>query len=273
MYKLIFLLVFNLSCDSPNQIDSEEAAVPDKVSTTSAQSDSTDVLPAKLRLTEDELLGKINPAKNSGFSKIASQYTSKTNIYLRNETYDKFVQMAQAAKKEGIQLHIISATRNFAAQKSIWEAKWNGQRKVSGQDLSKSIADPAQRALKILEYSSMPGTSRHHWGTDLDLNALNNAYFAKGEGKKIYDWLLAHAHKYGFCQVYTEKGPDRPDGYHEEKWHWSYMPLSHQFLEQYNELIGYEKLGGFDGDQVAEKIDAIGKYVNGIAPQCKKWQD
>ena len=34
--------------------------------------------------------------------------------------------MAEAAKKEGVILTIISATRNFESQKRIWENKWNG---------------------------------------------------------------------------------------------------------------------------------------------------
>lgn len=224
-------------------------------------------------LDEEALLGKINPEQDTGFTRIAAAYTNKADIYLRKQAYQAFVQMEEAAATAGIDLEIISATRNFTAQKYIWEAKWNGQRKVDGMDLSEALPEPRERALKILEYSSMPGTSRHHWGTDIDLNALNNRYFAAGEGKKIYDWLLAHAHEYGFCQVYTEKGDERPNGYNEEKWHWSYLPLSHQFLDQYNEKISYDKLGGFDGAQVAKEIEAIRKYVNGIAPRCKEWVD
>lgn len=223
-------------------------------------------------LSQEALLGKITPAQDTGFTRIAARFTNKNAIYLRNQAYQDFVRMEAAAAAAGISLQIISATRNFAAQKRIWEAKWNGQRKVNGMDLSQAVTNPEERALKILEYSSMPGTSRHHWGTDVDLNALNNRYFASGEGKKIYDWLLTHAHEFGFCQVYTAKGSDRPYGYNEERWHWSYMPLASQFLDQYNEKIGYGDLGGFDGDQVAEEIDAIRKYVNGIAPRCKEWK-
>ena len=226
-----------------------------------------DSVPA-VTLSKSALLGQLDPARDPAFTLIDTLYTDKEGIYLRKPTYDAFVRMAQAAQQEGIMLHIISATRNFASQKRIWEAKWNGQRKVNGQALSQTIPDPTQRALKILEYSSMPGTSRHHWGTDLDLNALTNAYFASGEGKRAYDWLLAHAAEYGFCQVYTEQNEDRPDGYQEEKWHWSYLPLAQQFLRQYNERVGYGDLGGFDGGAVAEEVGAIEKYVNGIAPGC-----
>lgn len=259
-YLLLFLLV--AACGAG------ESKHPSENSSRSAQQpllDSTELI-----LTKSELLGQIEPAQDSGFVRIDTAYTDKEAIYLRKPTYEAFVRMTQAAAADGIDLQIISATRNFAAQKRIWEAKWNGQRKVDGQDLSQTIANPEERALKILEYSSMPGTSRHHWGTDLDLNALENSYFESGEGKRVYDWLQKNASTYGFCQVYTEQNEDRPYGYQEEKWHWSYLPLASQFLDQYNEKVNYDDLGSFDGGQVAKEIDAIEKYVNGIAPSCRE---
>ena len=222
-----------------------------------------------VQLSKEALLGKIRPAQDRGFVIISSAYTTDTiDIYLRKSAYEAFVRMAQAAQEAGVSLKIRSATRNFAVQRWIWESKWSGRRKVGGMNLKDTIPEPKQRALKILEYSSMPGTSRHHWGTDIDLNAFNNAYFAAGEGQKAYAWLVAHASNYGFCQVYTEQGEDRPSGYHEEKWHWSYLPLAQQFLGQYNKQISYADIKGFDGSLVAEEIGAIEKYVNGIAPLC-----
>ncbi len=230
--------------------------------------DLADSLPV-IQLDKPALLGKIDPASDSGFVPVSLAYTDKESIYLRKQTYQAFVRMAQTAQGAGITLRIISATRNFKAQKRIWETKWKDLREKARQDSGKNTSQAEQRALKILEYSSMPGTSRHHWGTDVDLNALNNNYFATGEGQKVYAWLTAHAGTYGFCQVYTEQGKDRPDGYHEEKWHWSYLPLAQQFLQQYNEQVSYPDIKGFDGSSVAKKIGAIEKYVNGIAPQCQ----
>lgn len=229
----------------------------------------TDSVPV-VDLSKKALLGQLNPARDSSFILIDTLYTDKSSIYLRKPAYGAFVRMVQAAQEDSVALRIISATRNFAAQKRIWEAKWKGRRKVNGQVLNIMIPNPTQRALKILEYSSMPGTSRHHWGTDIDLNALTNSYFTKGEGKKVYDWLQMHAAEYGFCQVYTEQGKDRPEGYQEEKWHWSYLPLAQQFLQQYNEKISYDDLGEFEGGAVAREVGAIEKYVNGIAPDCGK---
>ncbi len=213
-------------------------------------------------LTVDELLGRFQPAKNPDFVKISPQHTSKSNAYLRKESYDAFKKMYDAAQKEGVSLKIISATRNFYDQKNIWDSKW--------RDSYAKYKEGKERALAILQYSSMPGSSRHHWGTDMDFNELNDNYFVKnGVGKKIYAWLQKHAHEYGFCQTYSEKGSRRTTGYEEEKWHWSYTPLAKNFMEQYREKVKYEDIKGFEGAQTAREIGIIENYVLGINPDCK----
>ncbi len=133
---------------------------------------------------------------------------------------------------------------------------------------AKKYPDPKTRALKILLYSSMPGTSRHHWGTDIDLNSFVNSYFEKGEGAKIYDWLTANAASYGFCQPYTEKGESRPFGYEEERWHWSYLPLAKQLTELAKVKLKDEAISGFKGAEVAPQIRVVEKYVLGISKSC-----
>jgi hypothetical protein len=45
----------------------------------------------------------------------------------------------------------------------------------------------------ILRFSSMPGTYRHHWRTDMDLVSVDPVYFDNEVGKKTYDWLVLHA--------------------------------------------------------------------------------
>ncbi len=85
-------------------------------------------------------------------------------MYLRKETLTAFIKMAEKAKEDGVVLKIISATRNFNYQKSLWDKKWTGYTLVEGKDLSKSIPDGLERFKKILEYSAAPTTSRHHWG-------------------------------------------------------------------------------------------------------------
>jgi D-alanyl-D-alanine carboxypeptidase len=213
---------------------------------------------------KDYLMGKFNPQTDSRFSPLKSEHAPAGGA-LRTEAYLAFVKMAYAANKEKVKLIIISGTRNFSAQKRIWEGKWTGSTKVGGKDLT-TVTNPVDRAKIILRYSSMPGSSRHHWGTDVDLNSFENGYFETGEGLRIYKWLQTHAVEYGFCQPYTSKKDGRT-GYEEEKWHWSYLPLSKGFLEQYIQQIQYSDIKGFEGSDTAPAIKIIGEYVEGVS--CK----
>ncbi len=214
------------------------------------------------------LLGKFDPTTHPQFSKLSDEHAqgSAKGAYLRKETYDAFITMSEAARKEGVELIIISATRNFDSQKRIWENKWEGRTMVEGKNLT-TVKDPKERARLILLYSSMPTTSRHHWGTDMDLNSLDNSFFESGEGLKIYQWLTTYAADYGFCQPYTSKAGGRT-GYEEEKWHWSYLPLSGFFLEAYKKQVRYSDIKGFAGSEVAKSMEVIKIYVDGVA--CKK---
>ncbi len=217
----------------------------------------------------DYLMGKFNPAEHVDFVKIELRYADRPGMYLRKEAYQAFRQMYEAAKAAGVRLQIRSATRNFYRQKTIWEAKWKGQRRLEGgEDASKAYPAPRQRALRILNWSSMPGTSRHHWGTDIDLNNFTNAYFEKGKGLKEYEWLSEHAASFGFCQPYTAKGPARPDGYNEEKWHWSYIPLSQALTQQASLRLKDDMIRGFAGAEVAAELEVVKKYVLGINAAC-----
>lgn len=208
------------------------------------------------------IMGKFDPAKHEDFTLVLTKYADRSGMYLRKDVLAAFIKMHDEAKKDSINLKIISATRNFDYQKGIWERKWNNYKK----DTSLSTAKDTDLAiaLKILEYSSMPGTSRHHWGTDIDINELNNAWFEKGQGKKVYEWMQTKGRSHGFAQVYTAKGVDRPTGYNEEKWHYSYLPLSAK-LTEYAKLNMKDKLiTGFLGAEKAVKIEIVKNYVLGI---------
>jgi len=217
----------------------------------------------------DYVMGKFKPEERADFTKIPEKYADRSGLYMRTEAYDSYLKMYEHALKDGINLQIRSAARNFEYQKGIWERKWTGETKLSdGTDVSKDIQNHTDKALKILEYSSMPGTSRHHWGTDIDLNAFNNKYFESGEGKKVYDWLTTHAASYGYCQPYTPKNQDRPRGYNEEKWHWSFMPLSVPLTKFAEENMQNKFIEGFQGASTAPEIDVVSGYILGISKSC-----
>ena len=211
-------------------------------------------------IEKDFILGKYDYKKHIDFEKVSPNHSSKT-IYIQKDTYKAFINMFDAAKLDGINLKIISGTRSFYEQKGIWERKWEKYKALK----------PLDRAKKILEYSSMPTTSRHHWGTDIDINNLNNGYFDNGQGKKEYEWLVKNANTYGFYQVYTSKNQGRT-GYNLEKWHWSYLPLASTYLKFYNDSISYDDIIGFKGFELAKQCKMISDYVNGISKVAKAYK-
>ncbi|CAA6807981.1 MAG: Peptidase M15, partial [uncultured Thiotrichaceae bacterium] len=155
--KLLLVGTLVFSANTQTQADQHTPQIPDAIDPNSAIA---------------FLMGKAGVEDR--FATIASRYASRKGMKLDPKAYEAFKQMHAAAQKDGIKLVIKSATRNFNYQKGIWERKWTGARKVDGQNLSRSMPDHTRRALKILENSSMPGSSRHHWGTDIDLNSFNN---------------------------------------------------------------------------------------------------
>jgi len=219
-------------------------------------------------ITQNFVMGKFNPKQHKNFIKVEPKYANRKGLYLQKETYDAFKKMYSAAQKAGIKLQIRSASRNFDYQKGIWERKWTGKTKVSGKNLAKTQANFVQRAKTILRYSSMPGSSRHHWGTDIDLNSFENSWFSQGKGLKLYTWLQNNAAHYGFCQVYTQKGAQRRTGYEEEKWHWSYRPLASQYTNFAKQKIRPEYFTGFKGAEAAKDVNIVNHYILGINPAC-----
>lgn len=270
LFTTIFTLLLFLAC---NDLAPEPKSTPTiskaEIKMPPSEKNPANKITIDTTITLDFLMGKFNPKKNNDFLKIEKKYADREDMFIQKETYEAFKKMHVTAKQDGISFVIKSAARNFNYQKGIWEAKWNGKRKTTGvTDITKDFPNPKDRALKILEFSSMPSTSRHHWGTDIDLNNFNNAYFEKGKGKKEYDWLINNASKFGFHQPYTKKGNERPHGYNEEKWHWSYLPLSKKYIDQVKLRMKDEMIKGFNGAEVAKEVGVVEKYILGINQEC-----
>lgn len=216
------------------------------------------------------LMGHFEPSEHPDFERVPIRYASREGMYLHREALTAFRQMESAAREAGHRLVIVSATRNFDYQKNIWEAKWQGRRLLSGGiNAATRYSNPAERATAILRYSAMPGASRHHWGTDMDFNAFNNSYFENGPGKALFQWLEVHAGAFGFCRPYSAKGPIRPHGYEEEKWHWSYLPLSKPLTEAAARQLSDSDFEGFAGSETATELKVVQHYVLGLAPECR----
>ncbi|MEM9001870.1 MAG: M15 family metallopeptidase [Bacteroidota bacterium] len=185
--------------------------------------------------TIDELMGK---ADIDLFGK---------GINLRQEAHDAFVTMKKAAYNDGFDIQMVSSYRDFYRQQSIWERKYI--RYTEDEGLS-----PLDAIDKIIAYSTIPGTSRHHWGTDIDIidgypktsgDVLVPEKFEKdGPFEDFKLWLDGHSEKYGFYLVYTND-PKRK-GFKYEPWHYSYAPLSIPMLTAYRKLNIVKLLGDED---------------------------
>ena len=176
--------------------------------------------------SRDQLIGKDNSAI------IGDTYTTK----MHRDVAVAFQKMKNDAANEGIKIELVSSYRSFERQKEIFEVKYK-------RFLKKGLS-PAQAIDKIIEYSTIPGTSRHHWGTDIDIidgnaprpkSVLQPEHF-HGEGPfcKLKTWLDKHANDFGFYEVYTDNANRK--GFKYEPWHFSYAPISKPMLKAYKEL-------------------------------------
>jgi len=218
---------------------------------------------------KDFLRGRFDPLDDPNFVIIEQKYADKDSMLMQSEAYEAFLKMAAAGESDGHSFCILSATRNFAYQKYLWENKWYGIFPINGTiDACITYPNELTRAKKILEFSAMPGTSRHHWGTDIDINGLDNEYFDK-EGKEWYEWMTENASKFGYYQPYTAYSKDRPAGYKEEKWHWTYLPLSLKYTHEAAAIINDQLIDGFAGSEQSDKLDIVRNYILGIHPGCK----
>ena len=186
-----------------------------------------------------------------------------THYKLRAEAHDAFLKMQKAALKDGIKIRIVSSYRSYRHQNTIWKRKYN---KYIYNGLS-----PEKAINKITEYSTIPGTSRHHWGTDIDIIdasyqipkkvLLVSNYNKQGIYYKLKKWMDKNAPNYGFYLVYTND--DNRKGIHHEPWHYSYASLSKPMLQSFlkmdlkNQLLSQKLVGSdfFTDDFITNYIE------------------
>lgn len=148
-----------------------------------------------------------------------------------------FLNLRRAALAEGFDVVPHSSFRDFSRQLTIWNAKFSGARPMydaSGQPIDVSELDALDRIEAILLWSALPGASRHHWGTDVDLidrQATAPGYrvqltpeeFAPGGPyAALAEWLEANAARFGFFRPFRGV----LSGVQPEPWHFSFAPVA-----------------------------------------------
>lgn len=176
---------------------------------------------------------------------------------LHHAVVGPFLALRAAAARDGIDLVAASSFRDFARQLAIWNAKCRGERELRGRDgqlLDAATLDEDSLVEAILQWSALPGTSRHHWGTDFDVidrAAMPAGYrvqfiteeFAPGGVFHHLDrWLDGHAGDYGFYRPYgSYRGGVQP-----EPWHLSHAPVATAAEAQFSVDVLREALDASD---------------------------
>ena len=196
-----------------------------------------------------------------------------TKYFIHHQMVKDFLRLQRDAQQEGFDLQIISAFRDFDRQLKIWNAKASGERQLiddQEKPLDFASLSPSQIVYAILRWSAIPGCSRHHWGTDIDVydartqtaesvKLIPSETFGDGPATKLHDWLdsrISTQNAYGFYRPYaSDRGGVSP-----ERWHLSYHLLSRRYLEAYTFSIFKKNLVESDiklKDVLLENADEI----------------
>jgi len=138
--------------------------------------------------------------------KIAEQYGDSTKL-INKDAYQAFVQMCNSAKLENISLWITSAYRTYAYQ------NWLYNHMLKKQGITKTNRDTAK-----------PGFSEHQTGLAIDIVQKRGFLLTGFEKTKQFEWLSAHAYKFGFILRYP-KEKESLTGYLYEPWHYRYVGI------------------------------------------------
>lgn len=158
------------------------------------------------------------------------------------EIKSDFCALKNAAQNEGFSLTIASSFRDFDRQMLIWNNKFLGSRPVlddNGHALDITQLSENEKISAILRWSALPGASRHHWGTDLDVYAKNHLpqksalqlepwEYLTGHQALFFQWLKENAPIFGFYFPYQNDN----GGVAFEPWHISHKATASPLLEQ-----------------------------------------
>ena len=165
------------------------------------------------------------------------------SVSVHREVVKPFSALQAVAADAGFDIAILSGLRSFDRQLSIWNRKARGELAVLDSDARPlTVASLTDRELvfAILRWSALPGASRHHWGTDIDVYDASSRpegyeielvpaeYEGEGMFAPLSAWLderIANRTSFGFFRPYDR---DR-SGIAPERWHLSYGPLAAEF--------------------------------------------
>jgi len=179
----------------------------------------------------------MNPYELTGRSRGHIVDLTEPRCGLHSDAVAAYVALREAAAVAGHDLVPVSSFRDFDRQAKIWNAKFQGERPMrdaDGRPLDVARLSDEEKVSAILLWSALPGASRHHWGSEIDVidrAALEPGYQPQlmpaefepgGPFAALDSWLNENMARFGFFRPYrTDRGGVQP-----EPWHLSYAPVS-----------------------------------------------
>lgn len=196
----------------------------------------------------------MNPGELTGQARTHIVDVPDPACALHKHVITPFLNLRRAARADGFDLVAQSSFRDFARQLAIWNGKFSGERPLydaTGQAIDVNALAPAERVEAILLWSALPGASRHHWGTDVDVidrQATASGYrveltqqeFAPGGPfSALSEWLAENAAKFGFFRPFR----GILSGVRPEPWHFSFAPVAENARRALTPAVLHEALG------------------------------
>lgn len=127
-----------------------------------------------------------------------------------SRVYPYLQEMFDVARAQDIYPVVREGYRTEEDQQKILDERIQ---RYKNEGLSERRAEKAARA-----YVALPGTSEHHLGSAVDINADTSM----STNNDVYIWLAENAYKYGFILRYPE-GKEGITGIRYEPWHYRYV--------------------------------------------------
>ncbi len=142
--------------------------------------------------------------------------------------------------------------RSFAKQGGIVRGELS-KRKITGKNTDQEIKDAI---LDIMTTMSVPGFSRHAWGTEIDvIDPTASRWKPGGDLEDVTPFLTAETPKLGFFHPYSQGGTRPSPHYEDEPWHISYW--------RYADVLQAEWIRRISGAELDKLIDRTAAAIGG----------